>query len=547
MKRMQREGNEGEMSLIKMFGIRGLLAYLIGVIQGYIKGFSGDHRSVRLANKAFIYLTSAFAVMFIFVYIESTVIPMISKFQKNIDTEMDAAVAKAAEEKDKPVLNDAEETENLEQTPIETGQRPIQTKQEELPKKAEEEEPPEPLDDSVLEPSDVYAEKGSMAVFNAYHPKAQNYQWEIYDIASETWEKAPQEAVSEHEDELKRKVSSLELTADQEQGVRCQIDIEEDSPVSCEANLYILSGQISNISIDEFQTDAGTYVSAKDIPVEVTYQDGSKESVTGLNGLYFLEQSESSKDSTTAAGNMQETITTVRTAHEYDYISPGSKEGTLLYQGSKKNVDIPVNITGLDQTAPQITELTIGDFEVSNVDKEIPVTVTIKAEDNVTPLRHLVYAFLLEGETPQDGDWHDKAVFQTEITKNGLWTAYCKDEAGNVSTKEQELIVVDTKAPTIKLTLEKNVWCQDNTIFVSAEDNLSVEYRYLCEETGEDSGWIIESSKRVSKNGIWKIQVRDAVGNMAEKEITVDNIDTKAPVIRSITEKSEGETVSNEE
>jgi len=74
-----------------------------------------------------------------------------------------------------------------------------------------------------------------------------------------------------------------------------------------------------------------------------------------------------------------------------------------------------------------------------------------------------------------------------------------------------------------------------------------VEYRYLCEKTGEDSGWIREASRRVGKNGEWKIQVRDAAGNLAEQTIVVDNIDTQAPVIRSITEKSKGETANNEE
>ena len=107
---------------------------------------------------------------------------------------------------------------------------------------------------------------------------------------------------------------------------------------------------------------------------------------------------------------------------------------------------------------------------------------------------------------------------------------------------------MDTAAPVIRLILETpEGWCRENKIFVSAEDDLSVEYRYLCEETGEDSGWVIESSKSVDKNGDWKIQVRDAAGNVAEEVIPIENIDTQGPVIRSISEKSEGETISNED
>lgn len=513
---------EEKVNFIEMFGILGLFAYLTGVIQGYLKGFSGDHRSVRYAGRALL-CTSVFAVLLLAAYvIDPTILPQLHE-----NAEIDAAIAQAAEEAPEPK---GVETEDLVQILLE--------KMPEVVSEIGDEWEKPPLDDSVMEPSDTYVEKGGTAVFKAYHPRAQAYQWEIYDAEAEGWEKAPQDAVSEQEDELQRKISSLALAADQERQVRCQISIEGSAPLSYEADLHILSGQISSISAEEFSADAGSYASAKDVPVEILYQDGSKESVTGLTGLFFLEQYSES----TVSGDMKETITTVRTAREYDYIGSGSKEGMLLYRTSSgDSVDIPVNITGVDQTAPQITEFHISEFEVSNVDKAIPVTVTIRAEDDVTPLRHLAYAFLPEGEEPQEEDWTDQSAFQTEITQNGIWMAYCRDEAGNVATKEREIIAVDNKAPTIRLILEKEEWCKENKIYVSAEDSLPVEYCYSCEETGENSGWIMESSKSVMENGVWKIQVRDAVGNIAEEEITIDNIDTQAPVIRSITEKSEGD------
>ena len=107
------------------------------------------------------------------------------------------------------------------------------------------EETLEPLDDSVMEPSDIYAEKGSKAVFKAYHPRARDYQWEIYDTEA-GWIKAAEETVSGYVDELYRNISSMELLADQEQQIRCQITTEEDAPVTYEAKLYLLSGRISD-------------------------------------------------------------------------------------------------------------------------------------------------------------------------------------------------------------------------------------------------------------------------------------------------------------
>lgn len=531
-----------ELNLIETFGIGGVCAYMTGVLQGYLRGFLGDHRAVRWAGRA---LACALSFVLIFTVISMTV-PMFSQLGKNTE------VAMAAEEKPEG----AEKTEETGAAEEESRRTPPEPKQEDSGTEVKPEETPEtepeeaPLDDSVMEPSDLYAEKGSKAVFKAYHPKAQDYQWEIYDPESESWTEVPQSAVSERTDELLRGISSLELAADKEQQVRCKVNVERGMPVTYEAKLYLLPDKISSISAEEYRAEAGQYASAENIPVEVVYQDGTQETVTGLNGLCFLEQSESSQQDMTESGNLKETITTVRTAREYDHIELGSKEGMLCYRTKAgESVDIPVNITGEDQTAPQITDFMISEFEVSSIEKEIPVTVTIKAADDITPPAGLAYAFLPEGQEPQEEDWHKQSVFKAEITKNGVWKALCRDEAGNIAAKEQEIVAVDTKAPIIRLILEtkEGAWCKENQIFVSAEDDLSVEYRYLCGETGEDSGWVIESSKSVSQNGDWTIQVRDAAGNVSEQKISVANIDAQSPVIRSITEKAEGETIRNEE
>ncbi len=524
-------------NLIEFCGIDGILICLIGMFQGYLSGFLSEHKAVRGIGRAALLIT-AFAVAFTTVSAYGTL--QFPKLSKNAES---VPVAKAAEET--PDLADTEEkTESPIEKLLATETELVET----VTDYAETVTEAEPLDDSILEPSDIYTEKGKQAVFKAYHPKAQAYQWEIYDTEKAIWKKAPQEAIAEQADELRRRVSLLELSADTDQRIRCLIDLGTAEPMTCEADLYILPGQIESLSADAYSVEAKTYASSMDIPVKVTYRDGKKESVTGLSGLYFLEQSESSENAITSAGNSRETITTVRTAHEYTYIGQGSRERQLLYRKDDgESIDIPVNITGLDQTAPQITDFTISDIEVSNVEQAVPVTVTIKAMDEVTPLRKLTYAFKPEGEEPGKADWTDASVLQTEITKNGVWTAYCRDEAGNIATKTREILATDTEAPAVSLTLEKTEWCQENKILVSAEDKLSVEYRYLCEKTGEDSGWIREASRHVGKNGEWKIQVRDAVGNLAEQTIVVDNIDTQAPVIRGITEKPKGETANNEE
>ena len=531
---MKKQYRRGKTSLIGTFGIGGLSAYLAGVVHGYIQGFTWEHKAVRRVGGLLVPV-AALALVFFIIHLAAPILPQIKQ-----EAEIEASVAQAAEDEKEINLTDGEETE---------------AKSTELPPKAENIEEKEtesqaetvPLDDSILEPSDVYAEKDSMAVFQAYHPGALSYQWEI-GTESGQWEDASP-WVTERTDELQRKISSLELTADKEKTVRCRISVEQDSDITYAADLHVLSTPINSISVDGFSAEAGKYVKAGEIPVEVTYQDGTQEVITGLSGLHFLDTEESKESSETEAGNLKETITTIKTASAYNHLQAGKTEAVLCYRKTDgEALETPVNMEGIDLTAPMIDELRISEFEVSKVDQPVPVTVTICAEDDVTPIRQLMYAFLPEGEEVQEDDWMKEPAFTAEITKNGIWTAYCRDKAGNIATTGQELIVVDSKAPVISLSLQnKKEWCKENTIYVSAEDSLQVEYRYICSASGEDSGWIKESSKKVSFNGTWAIQVRDAVGNTAEQEITVDNIDTRAPVIRSITEKTEGEAVKNEE
>ena len=86
----------------------------------------------------------------------------------------------------------------------------------------ETEEIPEPVATFPLRLTDVYAEKGSVAVFRCYDPEATHYLWETYDPQTEGWVENG-DAV-EITDELYRRVSTLLVEADDshsELAVRC--------------------------------------------------------------------------------------------------------------------------------------------------------------------------------------------------------------------------------------------------------------------------------------------------------------------------------------
>lgn len=523
------ELDKGQEKMIEIRGKCDLLTYFIWRCKGYVRGFMGDHRVIRLISKAALALT---AILVVFMVLSSV------PWNNPKDDKNNASVAQAAEE-----------VKAIPDPPKEDGESADREPEEHIAEiKEDTESKPEPLNDSLLLPADVYTEKGQTAAFKAYHPRAKSYLWEIYDAENESWRKAPKEAVAMSQDEMLREISSLQLTSDQDQSVRCQIATVNGPPITYEADLHVLSGEISSIAADEVSVQKGEYVSVMDIPVKLIYQDGTKEEITGLNGLYFLEQ-ETTRDTSTESGNLKETITTIRTACEYEHVEEmGAKNGLLCYRPSEEDaMDIPIAINGVDMTPPKITSLTVDGYEISNVVQTVPVTVTIMAVDEVTPNRKLEYAFLPAGVDIKKAKWMKEASFTAEIDKNGIWTAYVKDESGNIASKEQELVVVDDQAPEIELHMEnQSGWCCENQIYVSAEDALPVEYRYICETAGEDSGWIAESSKHIRKNGIWKIQVQDTLGNVAEQTITIENIDTKPPVIRSIQEKTEKE-LSDEE
>lgn len=400
----------------------------------------------------------------------------------------------------------------------------------------------EALTTEALLLSDLYVESGSIAVFKCYYPDALEYVWEIYDPDADKWQEVKAEDVIETTDELYRQISTFLVTPNEEnkdQKVQCKVNHKSGENTTDTATLHILP-DIESISVDEYISEAGNYVSARDIPIRVSYKNGSEDTITGLNGLYFLKKEESTEESTTVSGSMTETITTVLTTCEYDYLE-GDKDEILRYQRRGENIDIPIRLIGEDSTPPEIKELSIGEFEISTVDQPVPVTVTIVAEDDVTTYQDLEYAFLPEEEELTEAAWTEQSSFVADITKNGKWAAYCRDKSGNIAKEEKDIIVVDNKAPTVQLSLENDTWCTENIILVNAKDGLSIEYCYSCSQTGEDSGWITKNEHVVTENGTWKVKVRDSVGNMAEEEIIIDNIDSQAPVIRGITEKKEKE------
>jgi hypothetical protein len=409
-----------------------------------------------------------------------------------------------------------------------------------------EEEAAEPLTDEALTVRDVYAPQGGTAAFKAYYPDAEEYSWETYDMASRSWGQADADDVSNPTDELNRHISVLRVPATLENDrmmVRCTTRHGDGSVTEDEAFLNVIEG-ITGLKAEPLETAAGNYISIDRIPVLLTFEDGTEKEVTGLSGLYFATSEESTDLKENVDGTFTETVTRVITEGEYMYIGLGdTAEAQLRYRGPQGGIEASVTISGTDNNSPVISDVSISDFQITNADVEIPVTVKISAEDDTTPYPLLRYAFVPDGTEPSDDDWHDSGTFDVGIFKNGKWTAYCEDESGNKGTFDKYIIAVDQKAPSLSVRLQKNddEWCTENVIFADASDTTTVSYSFSCTEQGIDTGWIQDNQFRATMNGIYTVTAMDEAGNTSTEDITVSNIDNQKPVILGIREITEGD------
>ncbi len=401
------------------------------------------------------------------------------------------------------------------------------------------------LSQDTISLCDMYAEHGTTVIFKCFYEDAAAYRWEYYDMGKRDW-CVIEDAQIEY-DELYRQVSYIYMKASDENNgimIRCHIffdDTREDIIES--AFLYVLDKTVRNVSAEDAFLNAEQYVNILSIPVNVEYEDGSNETITGLSGLHFLNITEQAEDeSVSIMGNLTETVTMTVSENDYAFINLGEQEVRLRYRNDleKKKTEFTAKYTGIDQNPPVISQVDFSDYEVSTVDEPVAVTVTITAEDDMTPYPLLQYAILPFGKEPKEKDWITNYHFTKEMNNNGAWIIYCRDQYGNVATYEKDIIVIDNKKPVIlSVSLEKEGWQSANTIKVDASDALSLTYSFSCAETGEDSGFIDRNEYNISENGTWKVRVMDRAGNISETNIFVTEIDNQCPIIIGIQEVRE--------
>lgn len=300
---------------------------------------------------------------------------------------------------------------------------------------------------------DLYAEPGQTVRFHIYHPGASNHAWEYYDMRARKW--LPAEGHTGEETDVSGRLTAYAdfvTPVDQpELMIRCLYETEDSGrQVSEIAYLKALPQEISHLSLaNDITVEAGKPLSSCDIAVEVTYMDGSCDTIEGLYGLYFMEteiESESSEFVSIDGILTERKVQTVlKHFRQYCMVSSGEINIILAYipdEGSSQ-LQLSGTITGTDEEPPEIFLVDVLDREKIPDSEDEFLTILVTAEDNVTPYPGLQYAVIqknvdasvndIDMREIAEEDWFSGPKAIVTLQGKSTWFLGCRDQAGNVS------------------------------------------------------------------------------------------------------------------
>ena len=231
-----------------------------------------------------------------------------------------------------------------------------------------------------------------------------------------------------------------------------------------------------------------------------------------------------------------------------------------IYYAFDKNSNLEASgITGTDKTAT-VTENGIyyvfakdkagnvakKSVEIKNIDREAPVitiepmdsewtniSVTVKFSATDDSNDTIYYAFSKNPNlTGTDINGTDRTA---TVTENGIYYVYARDLAGNVAKKEVEIYQLDKEPPVLTVNPYDTSWTKESvTITFSATDNSNTTIYYAFSQNPgltKDEITGTSTTATASENGTYYVYARDKAGNIAKKEVVINNIDKEPPVI----------------
>lgn len=183
----------------------------------------------------------------------------------------------------------------------------------------------------------------------------------------------------------------------------------------------------------------------------------------------------------------------------------GTYTCTVTYQdngsGGSGTATASISVSNIDNQPPVIQSCTVASGELTNQSVEIVVSATDSSA--------LTYSM--------DGaNWQSGGTFT--VDQNGTYTVYVRDKAGNQSSTSITVTNIDKQGPDVSIRLENSNWHSgNNKILVTASDAnglASEPYSY-------DGGvtWTSSSTYEIGGSGDYRVQVKDAAGNVTEKSL----------------------------
>ena len=196
-----------------------------------------------------------------------------------------------------------------------------------------------------------------------------------------------------------------------------------------------------------------------------------------------------------------------------------------------------IKIADIDKTKPEIEEI-----KVDNEKWEKSKNINIKAKDNIR-----IYGWNVTRSKDVPKDWKklDKIINtldeKYEIKENGTYFIWVVDSAGIASYLSVDVTKVDNKEPIVQIGIDDSKLNTEKTITatVTANDEQSglhqMPYSWDKQNWGVDNRILI-----ITKNGQYKVYVRDTLGNTAERKITINSFPEEGT-----SEIDDGEIIKN--
>lgn len=233
----------------------------------------------------------------------------------------------------------------------------------------------------------------------------------------------------------------------------------------------------------------------------------SSDSGSGIAKVEYQKPGESTWSTCTSNGNLV-----------------ADKNGTYSFRAIDNAGNISsvatASVTHIDTIIPTISAVAGSDWG-----KTVPVTIT--ADDQQSGLAKIEYL-------PPNGSWTSLGTTKSfDATVNGTYKLRATDNAGNVSG-EISLVVdkVDDVKPTISIVKDKDGFTQSLNLNISVSDNSqnlsSIRFK---KDSGQWENINANTTKVITQNGTYTVEATDAAGNVATESITINNVDTDAPIV----------------